>query len=124
MLLRVRQVYETADIGVGVVSRESLATIPTFVALNDLNVGNCNAGATTPQQNQLFQNRNDVGQNEIVVYFILREDSTAGFGVTLKWNPARQAVRRKIIGSRNRYFNVVTPEDDGNNYYTVLATFK
>lgn len=28
------------------------------------------------------------------------------------------------VSHRNRLFNVVTPEDDGNNYYTVLAPFK
>jgi hypothetical protein len=70
MLVRMRQVYQTADIGVQVVSRESLATIPNFAALNDLNVGQCVKGTTTAQQNQLFQNRNNVGQNEIVVYLV------------------------------------------------------
>jgi hypothetical protein len=70
MLVRMRQVYQTADIGVDVVSRESLASIPNFAVLNDLNVGTCTTGTTTPQQNQLFQNRNNVGQNEIVVYFV------------------------------------------------------
>jgi hypothetical protein len=70
MLVRMRQVYQTADIGVEVVSRESLATIPNFTVLNNLNIDRCTFGATTPQQDQLFQNRNNVGQNEIVVYFV------------------------------------------------------
>ena len=71
MLVRMRQVYQTADLGVEVVSRESLANIPNFSVLNDLNVGMCLVGAPpTPQQNQLFQNRNNVGANEIVVYFV------------------------------------------------------
>ena len=70
MLVRMRQAYQTADIGVEVMSRESLASISNFSALNDLNVGQGNIGTTTPQQDQLFQNRNDVGQNEIVVYFV------------------------------------------------------
>ncbi len=71
MLVRMRQVYQTADIGVEVVSRESLAGIPNFVALNNLNViNNCPRGSTTAQQNQLFQNRNNVGANEIGVYFV------------------------------------------------------
>jgi hypothetical protein len=66
-----RQVYQTADIGVEIVSRESLAGIPNFVVLNNLNViPNCPRGSTTAQQNQLFQNRNNVGPNEIVVYFV------------------------------------------------------
>jgi hypothetical protein len=70
MLVRMRQVYQTADIGVSVVSRESLANIPNFALLNDLNIGQCVRGTTTSQQNQLFQNRNNVGQNEIVVYLV------------------------------------------------------
>jgi hypothetical protein len=70
MLVRMRQVYQTADIGVEVGSRESLANIPSFAALNDLNVGACVAGTTTTAQNQLFQNRNNVAENEIVVYFV------------------------------------------------------
>jgi hypothetical protein len=71
MLVRMRQVYQTGDIGVEVLTRESLATIPNFAALNDLNVGQCVlGGTTTAQQNQLFQNRNNVGQNEIVVYLV------------------------------------------------------
>jgi hypothetical protein len=70
MLLRMRQVYQTADIGVEVISRESLTTIPNFTALNDLLVGMCLPGTTTPAQDQLFQNRNNVAPNEIVVYFV------------------------------------------------------
>jgi len=70
MLVRMRQVYQTGDIGVEVISRESLAGIPNFTALNDLNVGQCLKGTTTAQQNQLFQNRNNVAQNEIVVYLV------------------------------------------------------
>lgn len=70
MLLSMRQVYQTADIGVDVASRESLATIPNFALLNDLNIGACQPGTTTAQQNQLFLNRNAVGTNEIVVYYV------------------------------------------------------
>src|SRR5262245_25033598 len=38
MLVRMRQVYQTADIGVTVGSRESLAGIANFAAFNDLNI--------------------------------------------------------------------------------------
>jgi hypothetical protein len=70
MLLRMRQVYSTADIGVQVLTRESLAGIPNFSALNDINVGQCQIGSPTAAQTQLFQNRNNVGQSEIVIYFV------------------------------------------------------
>lgn len=69
MLNRMREVYSTAGIRVEVVSRENL-TDPSFATLNDLDIGECRAGTTTSEQNQLFQNRNNVGNNEIVVYFV------------------------------------------------------
>ncbi len=42
----------------------------TLVGLNDLEVGQCLMGQTTAEQNQLFQNRNNVVNNDIVVYFV------------------------------------------------------
>lgn len=89
MLVRMRQVYQTGDIGVEVVSRESLANIPNFIVLNDLNIGNCNLGSITPQQNQLFQNRNNVAENEIVVYFVRSTvPPNNGCGASLPGNPS------------------------------------
>ncbi len=69
MLSGMREVYSTAGIRVEVASRENL-TGPQFATLNDLDVGTCTQGTTTAEQNQLFQNRNNVGNNEIVVYFV------------------------------------------------------
>jgi hypothetical protein len=75
MLNRMREVYSTAGIRVEVVSRENL-TGPTFTNLLDLDVpqdaqGNpCPAGQTSNEHNQLFMNRNNVGDNEIVIYFV------------------------------------------------------
>jgi hypothetical protein len=74
MLNRMREVYSTAGIRVEVVSRENL-TGPNFTNLLDLDLldaeGNfCLRGQTSNEQNQLFSNRNNVGANEIVVYFV------------------------------------------------------
>jgi hypothetical protein len=66
MISSMEQVYATAGIGVEIVSTETL----TLPALNDLDVGACTLGTTTAEQNQLFANRNLVGANEVVVYFV------------------------------------------------------
>lgn len=60
-----RQVYEANGIRV-VASTENL----NLPLLNDLDVGTCTMGNTTNEQNQLFGNRNNVGVNDIAVYFI------------------------------------------------------
>jgi len=39
-------------------------------SLDDLDVGGCYMGSTTSEQNQLFNNRNNVGSKDIVVYFV------------------------------------------------------
>lgn len=61
-----RQVYEANGIRVVVASTENL----NLPLLNDLDVGTCTMGNTTNEQNQLFGNRNNVGVNDIAVYFI------------------------------------------------------
>ena len=66
MISSMEQVYATAGIGVEVVSTENL----NLPLLNDVDVGNCTLGSTTVEQDQLFANRNNVGANEIVVYFV------------------------------------------------------
>ncbi len=69
MLSNMRRVYATADIGIEVVSREVLAG-PQFATLNSLDVGGCTTGAVSPEQTQLSANRNGVGDNELVAYFV------------------------------------------------------
>jgi|SRR5215211_65012 len=69
MLRVMRQIYGTAGIRVEVVSREDLTGIPNFTALNNLDVGTCD-GSPTSEQTALFQNRNNVGTGDIVVYFV------------------------------------------------------
>jgi hypothetical protein len=47
-------------------SRETL----DLPLLTDIDVSTCNMGSTTTEQNQLFTNRNGVGANQIVAYFV------------------------------------------------------
>lgn len=65
MVTNLQNVFSGAGITVTVASNENL-TLPT---LNSLDVGNC-SGQVTNEINQLFANRNFVGPNDIVVYFV------------------------------------------------------
>lgn len=76
MLLSMRTVYATADMGVIVGSREPLSG-PAFTTLLDVDVGECLMGVTTAEQNQLFQNRNGAGPNDLVIYFV--DETVPGF---------------------------------------------
>jgi hypothetical protein len=66
MLDAMRQVYATANIRVDLISTENL----NLPALNDVDIGRCVSGSTTTEQNQLFGNRNNVGVNDVVIYFV------------------------------------------------------
>jgi hypothetical protein len=67
-LLVMRQVYDTAFLGVRVASRESLASISNFSLLNVVDVGACKK--VTGEQAELFSHRNNVAFRDIVVYFV------------------------------------------------------
>jgi hypothetical protein len=66
MVTRMREVYESVGIQVQLASTENL-NLPD---LNDCDVGSCVLGSTTAEQDTLFGNRNNVGANEVVVYFV------------------------------------------------------
>jgi hypothetical protein len=66
MLASMRGVYATAGLRVVRVSDENL----NLPALNVVDTGECRMGSTTAEQNTLFGNRNNVGANEVVVYFV------------------------------------------------------
>lgn len=61
-----REVYAAGGIDVEWVSTETL----NLPSLNDVDVGNCIMGQTTAEQNQLFAQRNNVGNNELAIYFV------------------------------------------------------
>ena len=66
MVAAMRQVYLTRGFDVIVGSTETL----NLPLLNDLDVGACNMGSTTAEQNQLFGNRNGAGANDVVAYLL------------------------------------------------------
>ena len=70
MFTVMRQVYATAGISVNRLTTERLDR----PLLRDLDVGECRRGETTDEQDELFGNRNDVGANELVVYFVRSTD--------------------------------------------------
>jgi hypothetical protein len=61
-----REVYASCGIDVVWASDETL----DLPALEIVDAGQCFAGQTTVEQNQLFQNRNFAAANDIVVYFV------------------------------------------------------
>jgi hypothetical protein len=66
MVDAMREVYATANIRVDIASRERL----DLPLLTDVDVGGCTMGSTTTEQNDLFNNRNNVGADDIVTYFV------------------------------------------------------
>ncbi len=49
---------------------EDLSGNPALQLLQNLNVGQCRRGQPTQDQNTLFANRNNVGNNELVIYIV------------------------------------------------------
>jgi hypothetical protein len=79
MLDRMREVYSTAGIRVVVVSREDFSGPNIFTSLRDLDiVAGCPKGQTSTEQDQLFQNRNNVGENELAIHFVRTIPGFAG----------------------------------------------
>ncbi|MGW0584140.1 reprolysin-like metallopeptidase [Streptomyces sp. NPDC002920] len=67
MLIEMRTVYNNADIGVRIGSRQDLFG-PTFDPFVSLDVGDCNS--LTAEQTQLYANRDNVGVRELAIYFV------------------------------------------------------
>jgi hypothetical protein len=64
MIFSMRLIFRTANVAVIIKSTENL-TLPDI----DIDVGSCN-GTATNDLNTLFNNKNFVGSNEIVAYFV------------------------------------------------------
>ena len=65
-----RRLFADRGIDVRVGSTEDLSGATTLSALLVLDVGACLLGSTTQEQDDLFENRNGVGDNELVVYVV------------------------------------------------------
>jgi hypothetical protein len=64
------QLFATSGITVTRETTEDLSNNPNLAPLLHLNVGQCLLGQPTQDQNDLFANRNNVGDNELVVYVV------------------------------------------------------
>ena len=67
MIANMTQVYASVGIDVVLGTTENLNLPATFL---DVDVGECTSGSTTTEQDQLFSNRNDVGPDDVVAYFV------------------------------------------------------
>jgi Metallo-peptidase family M12B Reprolysin-like len=63
MVTGMREVYASANVRLDVGSTETLS-----IADADIEVGDCVRGQTTQEQRSLFDNRNNVGTNDVVAY--------------------------------------------------------
>jgi hypothetical protein len=71
MLNRMREVYRTAGIGVVVATREDFTSFDIVTSLRDLDVvPSCPSGQTTGEQDQLFNNRDNVGEHDLAIHFV------------------------------------------------------
>jgi len=71
MLNRMREIYSTAGIGVVVATREDITSFNIVTSLRDLDVVPlCPSGQTTQEQDQLFSNRDNVGDRELAIHFV------------------------------------------------------
>ncbi len=66
MIISMQNVYESVGIRVLKASIENLSNAD----LNDLDVGTCTMGSVTGEQTNLFNNRNNAGPTDVVVYFV------------------------------------------------------
>lgn len=66
MFAAMQEVYSVAGLRADWTTTENLA----LASLNDVDVGGCTMGTVTAEQTSLFGNRNFVGANEMVVYFV------------------------------------------------------
>ena len=88
MMDAMRVVFGDHGIAVIVRQTENLTLPPE---LQDVDVGTCQLRSVTTEQTQLFNNRNNVGNNEIVIYFI---HDTPGFDGCASHPPNRPGAIR------------------------------
>jgi hypothetical protein len=70
-LVAMQQLFAEGDIAVLRGTTEDLSGNPALQPLQNLDVGRCLLGQPTADHNTLFANRNNVGDNELVVYIVL-----------------------------------------------------
>jgi hypothetical protein len=68
--IAMQRLFAEGDVAVLRGTTEDLSGDPNLQPLQNLNIGQCVLGQTTADQNTLFANRNNVGNNELVVYIV------------------------------------------------------
>jgi hypothetical protein len=72
-----KRLFSNAGILVELVSTEDLSADPALLPFATVNVGGCVGGKHTSQQAALFANRNGVGREDVVAYFVTATTPTA-----------------------------------------------
>ena len=91
MISNMKRLYGLAGFLVEVASTERLKGLPNLDSNDAIDVGDCVVGTVTAEQNLLFNNRNNVKTNEIVVYFV-RATSPRNFNGCATHPPGRAGV--------------------------------
>jgi outer membrane protein OmpA-like peptidoglycan-associated protein len=81
MVSNMQSLYGAAGFRVDVGSTEDLSRIPNAAGLLDLDVGGpsgCRRGQTTDEQRELFGHRNNVGPDDVAIYFVRTVDGFNG----------------------------------------------
>ena len=78
--LAMHDLFALGEIAVRRGTTEDLSGNAALQPLRDLDVGRCVLGQPTQEQNTLFANRNNVGNNELVVYIVSTLVDTNGMG--------------------------------------------
>lgn len=68
--IAMQRLFAEGDVAVLLGTTEDLSGNMALQPLQNLNVGQCLLGQTTQDQNDLFANRNNVGNDELVVYIV------------------------------------------------------
>jgi len=87
-LIAMQRLFAEGKIAVLPGTTEDLSNNPNLQILQNLNVGQCISGTTTQDQNTLFSNRNDVGDNELVVYIVATMISNVTSAIGCAAHPA------------------------------------
>jgi Metallo-peptidase family M12B Reprolysin-like len=79
--IAMQRLFAEGDVAVLRGTTEDLSGNPALQPLLNLNVGRCLLGQPTQDQNTLFANRNNVGNNELVVYIVMTLNGVTDTGM-------------------------------------------